>query len=146
MRNLKTFLEESNPKELDEAVITVPVIITAILTFAGKVAVDLVAPHAALAITIWWMLPVSIGVASKLAITINVAAWAMPTFIAAIGAGASIKVALKSTHTKIRNKIDGMTPEEMKKLSAKSSDKKLITKTVKDRKFMAATKKAEKIK
>ena len=79
-----------------------------------------------------------IGVATKLAIAINVAAWALPSFLAAVGAGASITVALKNTHKKVQNRVNGMTANEMKKLPAKSSDKKLIAKTIKDKKFKAA--------
>jgi len=125
-------------EELDEAVITLAVVGTAILTFAGKVAVDMVAPHAALALTIWWMLPVGLGLATKLAIAVNVAAWALPSFLAALGAGASIKVALKNSQKKVQQKVDGMTAKEMKKLPAKTSDKKLIAKTISDKKFKAA--------
>ena len=126
--------------ELNEEPITLTALAIGALSVAAKVGIDLIAPHAALAVSIWWMLPVGISTASKLAIAINVAAWALPSFLAAIGSGASIMLALKNTQKKVKSKIDGMTPQEMNKLPTKPSDKADILKVFKKGKVKTAIK------
>ncbi len=79
----------------------------------------------------------------KIAVAAQIA-WAfLPHFLSLLATGVSLRVALKTMNKKIKDKVEGMTPKEIAKLPAKSSDKAKVKKAVKSKEFKLIMKKAK---